>query len=160
MRTDDLGRRFSREIKLAGVQRMAAGTNVSKLSRELGIFRKGLYQWQKQFRTAERRRCKTPGVRGVLPVLAASTTQAGRAFMHIAGVLQHRYGRIRRKLGHHIALWAHHGSFCCTGWYGGRNCVCGKNKSRSDFRCYDDGHDQRHLYVCSQLRRRKHRHHL
>lgn len=29
------------------------------------------------------------GERGVLPVLAASTTQAGRAFMHIAGVLQH-----------------------------------------------------------------------
>jgi transposase-like protein len=51
MRTDDPGRRFSREFKLAAVPRMAAGANVSKLSRELGIFRKGLYQWQKQFRT-------------------------------------------------------------------------------------------------------------
>ena len=30
---------------------MAAGANVSKLSRELGVSRKGLYQWQKQFRT-------------------------------------------------------------------------------------------------------------
>lgn len=51
MRTDDPGRRFSREVKLAAVQRMAAGANVSKLSRELGISRKGLYQWRKQFRT-------------------------------------------------------------------------------------------------------------
>ncbi|OWK24322.1 hypothetical protein AJ87_22845 [Rhizobium yanglingense] len=47
MRTDDTGRRFSREVKLAAVQRMAAGANVSKLARELGISRKGLYQWQK-----------------------------------------------------------------------------------------------------------------
>ncbi|PBB11755.1 hypothetical protein CK231_21920 [Mesorhizobium loti] len=29
---------------------MAAGANVSKLARELGISRKGLYQWQKQLR--------------------------------------------------------------------------------------------------------------
>ncbi|TCU22525.1 transposase [Rhizobium azibense] len=50
MRTDDPGRRFSREVKLAAVQRMAAGASVSKLARELGISRKGLYQWQKQFR--------------------------------------------------------------------------------------------------------------
>ncbi len=50
MKTDDPGRRFSRDVKLAAVQRMAAGANVSKLSRELGVSRKGLYQWQKQFR--------------------------------------------------------------------------------------------------------------
>ncbi|MER9052127.1 IS3 family transposase [Mesorhizobium sp. M0923] len=37
-------------MKLAAVQRMAMGANVSKLSRELGVSRKGLYQWQKQFR--------------------------------------------------------------------------------------------------------------
>ncbi|MFN7025749.1 MAG: transposase [Pseudorhizobium sp.] len=51
MKTDDPRRRFSREVKLAAVQRMSAGANVSKLSRELGVSRKGLYQWQKQFRT-------------------------------------------------------------------------------------------------------------
>lgn len=50
MRKEDSGRRFSRELKLAAVQRMAMGANVSKLSRELGVSRKGLYQWQKQFR--------------------------------------------------------------------------------------------------------------
>ena len=43
-------RRFPRALKLAAVQRMAMGANVSKLSRELGVSRKGLYQWQKQFR--------------------------------------------------------------------------------------------------------------
>ena len=32
---------------------MAIGANVSKLSRELGVSRKGLYQWQKQFRVGE-----------------------------------------------------------------------------------------------------------
>jgi transposase-like protein len=51
MRTDDPGRRFSRAFKLTAAQRMAAGANVSKLSRELGFPAKGLYQWQKQFRT-------------------------------------------------------------------------------------------------------------
>ncbi|TGQ49591.1 helix-turn-helix domain-containing protein [Mesorhizobium sp. M1C.F.Ca.ET.193.01.1.1] len=50
MRRDDPRRRFNRDFKLAAVRRMAAGANVSKLSRELGISRKGLYQWQKQFR--------------------------------------------------------------------------------------------------------------
>lgn len=50
MRKEDPGRRFSREFKIAAVQRMAAGANVSKLARELGISRKGLYQWQKLFR--------------------------------------------------------------------------------------------------------------
>src|SRR5690606_8884054 len=30
-----------------------------------------------------------PGERGVLPVLAASTTQADRAFQHVEGVLRH-----------------------------------------------------------------------
>jgi transposase-like protein len=50
MRKEDPVRRFSREFKLAAVRRMAAGANVSKLSRELGVSRKGLYQWQKQFR--------------------------------------------------------------------------------------------------------------
>ncbi len=49
MRKEDSRRRFPRALKLAAVQRMAMGANVSKLSRELGVSRKGLYQWQKQF---------------------------------------------------------------------------------------------------------------
>ena len=43
-------RRFSREHKLAVLERMAAGENVSALSRELGIARKCLYQWRDRYR--------------------------------------------------------------------------------------------------------------
>ena len=43
-------RRFSREFKLAALARMAAGENVSALSRELGVRRKCLYQWRDRFR--------------------------------------------------------------------------------------------------------------
>jgi transposase-like protein len=43
-------RRFSRDFKLAVLSRMAAGENVSALSRELGIARKCLYQWRDRFR--------------------------------------------------------------------------------------------------------------
>ena len=41
---------FSRDFKLAVLARMAAGENVSALSRELGIARKCLYQWRDRFR--------------------------------------------------------------------------------------------------------------
>src|SRR5438270_3131829 len=43
-------RRFSREFKLAALQRMLAGENVSALARELGVRRKYLYQWRERFR--------------------------------------------------------------------------------------------------------------
>lgn len=43
-------RRFSREYKLAVLARMAAGENVSALSRELGVARKCLYQWRDRYR--------------------------------------------------------------------------------------------------------------
>jgi transposase-like protein len=43
-------RRFSREFKLAVLERMVAGENVSALSRELGIARKCLYQWRDRYR--------------------------------------------------------------------------------------------------------------
>lgn len=39
-------RRFDRTFKLAALARMAAGENVSALSRELGVRRKLLYQWR------------------------------------------------------------------------------------------------------------------
>ena len=43
-------RRFSREFKLAVLERMAAGEKVSALSRELGVARKCLYQWRDRYR--------------------------------------------------------------------------------------------------------------
>lgn len=42
-------RRFSREFKLAAVRAMLSGANVSQLARDLGISRKGLYEWHHQF---------------------------------------------------------------------------------------------------------------
>lgn len=39
-------RRFDRAFKLAALARMAAGENVSALSRELAVRRKLLYQWR------------------------------------------------------------------------------------------------------------------
>ena len=43
-------RLFSREYKLAVIERMASGEPVSALSRELGIARKCLYQWRDRYR--------------------------------------------------------------------------------------------------------------
>jgi transposase len=43
-------RRFSREFKLAALERMRAGADVSKLARELGVVRKCLYQWRERYR--------------------------------------------------------------------------------------------------------------
>ena len=41
---------FDRAFKLAALERMAAGANVSALSRELGVRRKLLYQWRETVR--------------------------------------------------------------------------------------------------------------
>lgn len=49
--TDESIRLFSREYKLAALQRMLAGESVSALARELGIRPKYLYQWRDRFRT-------------------------------------------------------------------------------------------------------------
>ena len=50
MTNDGERRRVGREFKLLVLARMAAGENVSALSRELGIARKCLYQWRERYR--------------------------------------------------------------------------------------------------------------
>ncbi|GLS37717.1 hypothetical protein GCM10010869_33110 [Mesorhizobium tianshanense] len=57
-------RRFSRELKLATVQRMAMGVNLRKLSRELGVSRKDFFQWQKQFGVGGSSALRGAAVRG------------------------------------------------------------------------------------------------
>jgi len=47
---DGRHRRFDRAFKVAALARMAAGENVSALSRELGVRRKLLYQWRDRVR--------------------------------------------------------------------------------------------------------------
>jgi transposase len=49
--TEDAAARLTRTFKLAALQRMLAGENVSALARELGIKRKLLYQWRNRFRS-------------------------------------------------------------------------------------------------------------
>lgn len=43
---------FNQEFKLAAVERMLAGENVSALARELGVARKFLYVWRDRYRAA------------------------------------------------------------------------------------------------------------
>jgi transposase-like protein len=45
-----VARVFSREFKLAAIQRMLAGENVSALAHELKVLRKDLYVWRDRFR--------------------------------------------------------------------------------------------------------------
>ena len=47
---DGRARRFERVFKIAALERMAAGENVSALSRELGVRRKLLYRWREVVR--------------------------------------------------------------------------------------------------------------
>ena len=65
---DGKARRFDRAFKLAALARMAAGENVSALSRELEVRRKLLYQWRDTVRRggaeALRGNSGTPGIRG------------------------------------------------------------------------------------------------
>lgn len=49
MKTEDISKRFTAQFKIEAVERMAAGANVAKLSRELGVSRKALYDWRKRF---------------------------------------------------------------------------------------------------------------
>jgi transposase len=54
-------RRFSRETKLAAVQRMLAGENVQALSRELNVLRKDLYKWRASFLSGGPAALRGPG---------------------------------------------------------------------------------------------------
>jgi len=101
MKKEDSGRRFSREFKVSVVQRMAAGANVSKLSRELGVSRKSLYQWKRQFRSGgaavlrgsgrpkageewARQRASTLKTREDVPLPTGSSDELTRALARIA----------------------------------------------------------------------------
>ncbi len=54
-------RRFSREFKLSALSRMAAGENVSALSRELNFRPKLLYEWRDAFRSGGEEALRGPG---------------------------------------------------------------------------------------------------
>jgi transposase len=52
---------YTKEFKLAAVNRMLAGTNVSALARELGVRRKRLYAWCDAFRAGGPDGMRGPG---------------------------------------------------------------------------------------------------
>lgn len=71
-------RRFSREFKLSVIERMAAGENVSALSRELGIARKCLYQWRERYRLGGAVALRSRGRLTKAEALAMGTGAAAR----------------------------------------------------------------------------------
>jgi transposase-like protein len=54
-------RKFSREVKLAAVERMLAGENVATLSRELGVVHKLLYHWRAKYLAGGSAALRSPG---------------------------------------------------------------------------------------------------
>jgi transposase len=69
---------FSREMKLAALNRMLAGENVSALARELQLRRKLLYKWRDQFRSGGPGALRTRGRPRKVPAaaVAAPVSQA------------------------------------------------------------------------------------
>jgi transposase len=51
----------NREFKIAAVDRMIAGENVSKLALELGVHRGLLYRWRDAYRSGGREAVRKPG---------------------------------------------------------------------------------------------------
>jgi transposase-like protein len=74
-------RSFSREFKLAAVQRMEAGENVSALSRELAVKRTILYRWRDAYRLGgvEALRLKGRPSKAEAVAMAAARGAAGKA---------------------------------------------------------------------------------
>jgi transposase len=99
---DGKARRFERAFKIAALERMAAGENVSALSRELGVRRKLLYQWRETVR-----RGGVEALRGVGRPRAAERLVArprlaappGVAVPDALGRAQERIAALERKIG-------------------------------------------------------------
>ena len=88
-------RAFSRKFKLAALDRMASGENVSALSRELGIRRKLLYAWRDGLR-----RAGPEGLRGAgRPKKAAVNAPAAAVRVDPVSAQQARIAELERKVG-------------------------------------------------------------
>lgn len=101
-------RRFSREYKLAVIERMAAGENVSALSRELGIARKCLYQWRDRYRLGgaialrsrgRMTKAEAAAVRGEEAIVPQAATSPPRAPPDELKRARARIAELERKVG-------------------------------------------------------------
>lgn len=54
-------RRFGREVKLAAVERMLAGENVTALAKELGVVATMLYHWRAKYLSGGAAALRSPG---------------------------------------------------------------------------------------------------
>jgi transposase len=54
-------RKFSREVKLAAVERMLAGESVAALAKELGVVHKLLYHWRRKYLDGGAAGLRSPG---------------------------------------------------------------------------------------------------
>lgn len=92
---------FSREYKLAAVQRMLAGENVSALARELGVRRKYLYHWRDRFRSggadALRGRGRPAKAERLTAPASTAVKEAGASEALIAA--RQRIAELERKIG-------------------------------------------------------------
>jgi transposase len=90
---------FSREMKLAALNRMLSGENVSALARELGFRRKLLYKWRDQLRSGGPEALRTRGRprKALAPSPAASGPEPveGDALARA----QRRIAELERKVG-------------------------------------------------------------
>jgi|BogFormECP03_OM2_1039629.scaffolds.fasta_scaffold38457_1 transposase len=89
--TDESVRLFSREYKLAALERMLAGESVSALARELGIRPKYLYQWRDRFRTGGPSALRSRGRPTKAEALAIEAHRAGLPPEPIPNALQPRF---------------------------------------------------------------------
>ena len=96
-------RSFSREFKLAALNRMAKGENVSALARELELRRKLLYAWRDNLRVGGPLALRTRGRPRKTAALertieAVVPAQAGGAVAELEAA-RRRIGELERKIG-------------------------------------------------------------
>ena len=97
--TQKEARVFSREMKLAALNRMFSGENVSALARELRLRRKLLYAWRDQFRSGGPDALRTRGrPRTVPPVSPATIAPVAPAVDDLAKA-KRRIAELERKIG-------------------------------------------------------------
>lgn len=96
-----VARVFSRELKVAALNRMLGGENVSALARELGFRRKLLYKWRDQFRSGGPEALRTRGRPRKTPSPAPSSAALAHAPPEIDAVAQdqRRIAELERKVG-------------------------------------------------------------
>jgi transposase-like protein len=90
-------RQFSREFKLAAVERMQAGESPSALQRELGVKRKLLYEWKKRVEAGGPENLRDSGRPGPIP---------GGVVVDRAKSDQRRIAELERLVGKQQALIA------------------------------------------------------